>query len=364
MMYVLILLVGVYCYYYIKRIMKFFGVYSKGNILKILNVFIAVFIAFSCINRWSLVTMIILHILVISILLDIVVLITKRILRNKKKRKYNDVCRRIYECGVAPIVITAMLLTYGFFNINYAVKTEYYVDTDKNIEPYKIVLITDTHYGTIQDTDILKGKVDEINAQNPDIVLLGGDIVEEGNSKKEMQEVFQVLGGIQAKYGVFYVYGNHDRQPYTRNKSYTDEDLDKSIQSSGITILEDSFVEINHDLILVGRSDAAWGNTSGRVPVEEILKGVDREKYIIVADHQPIEAEENAMQGVDLELSGHTHAGQIWPVGIISEIIGILNYGKYQIGSCNVIVSSGFTGWGYPVRTEEHCEYVVVNVNE
>ncbi|MGN0252392.1 MAG: metallophosphoesterase [Oliverpabstia sp.] len=230
------------------------------------------------------------------------------------------------------------------------------------MEDYKIVLITDTHYGTIQNTDVLKNKIDEINAQNPDIALLGGDIVEEGMSKEAMEEAFQVLGRIQAKYGVYYVYGNHDRQPYTRNKSYTDEELANAIQSNGITILEDSFVEINHDLILAGRGDAAWRNTSGRATVEEILQGADREKYIIVADHQPIEAEENDMQGVDMELSGHTHAGQIWPVGLLSEMIGILNYGEYQTGNCNVIVSSGFTGWGYPVRTEEHCEYVVVNI--
>lgn len=80
-------------------------------------------------------------------------------------------------------------------------------------------------------------------------------------------------------------------------------------------------------------------------------------------DHQPVEAEEDNAQGIDLALSGHTHAGQIWPVGHLSELGGVLNYGEYQEGDCKVIVSSGFTGWGYSVRTEGHCEYVVVNVN-
>lgn len=71
---------------------------------------------------------------------------------------------------------------------------------------------------------------------------------------------------------------------------------------------------------------------------------------------------ENNAQGVDLELSGHTHAGQLWPVGVLSELTGVLNYGEYQEENCKVIVSSGFTGWGYPIRTEEHCEYVLINV--
>ena len=63
-----------------------------------------------------------------------------------------------------------------------------------------------------------------------------------------------------------------------------------------------------------------------------------------------------------MELSGHTHAGQLWPVGVLSELTGVLNYGEYQEENCKVIVSSGFTGWGYPIRTEEHCEYVLINV--
>ena len=171
-----------------------------------------------------------------------------------------------------------------------------------------------------------------------------------------------MFGGMKSQYGVYYVYGNHDRQPYTNNRSYTDEELENAILAGGITILEDGYTEINDDLVLAGRGDAAWGNVSGRASTEEILEGVDRNKYIILADHQPIEAEENDAQGVDLELSGHTHAGQIWPTGLLTELSGGLNYGKYQVGNCNVVVSSGFAGWGYPIRTGKHSEYVIVTI--
>lgn len=156
--------------------------------------------------------------------------------------------------------------------------------------------------------------------------------------------------------------GNHDRQPYTDDRSYTDEELDNAITENGITILEDGYIEIQNNLIIAGRGDASWGNASGRESSQEILEGVDHGKFIIMVDHQPIEAMENSEQGVDLQLSGHTHAGQIWPVGVLSELTGVLNYGEYQKADCRVIVSSGFTGWGYPIRTEGRCEYVMISI--
>lgn len=354
--------VGVYVYYYIRRTMEFYGMDVRKIPFKISAVVLAVFIALACRNMWSVRTVIILHLLAFALLFDVIALFTKVICHNRQPGKLYRFGRRLYGCGLLPIAAAALLLIYGFFNMNHVIKTEYLLETEKNLGNYKVVLITDTHYGTIQDTEVLKNKIEEINMQNPDIVVLGGDIVEEGTSKEQMQEVFQVLGGITNHYGIYYVYGNHDRQPYTQNRSFTNEELEHAITENGIVILEDDYVEIRDDLVIAGRGDAAWGNVSGRASTEEILDGIDREKYIILADHQPVEAEENSEQGVDLEISGHTHAGQVWPVGVLSELAGILNYGEYQEGACKVIVSSGFTGWGYPIRTEEHCEYVVINI--
>lgn len=354
--------VGIYVYYYIRRTMEFYGMDVRKIPFKISAVVLAVFIALACRNMWSVRTVIILHLLAFALLFDVIALFTKVICHNRQPGKLYRFGRRLYGCGLLPIAAAALLLIYGFFNMNHVLKTEYLLETEKNLGNYKVVLITDTHYGTIQDTEVLKNKIEEINMQNPDIVVLGGDIVEEGTSKEQMQEVFQVLGGITNHYGIYYVYGNHDRQPYTQNRSFTNEELEHAITENGIVILEDDYVEIRDDLVIAGRGDAAWGNVSGRASTEEILDGIDREKYIILADHQPVEAEENSEQGVDLEISGHTHAGQVWPVGVLSELAGILNYGEYQEGACKVIVSSGFTGWGYPIRTEEHCEYVVINI--
>ena len=356
------ILVGIYVYCYIRRTMEFYGMDVRKIPFKISAVVLAVVIALACRNMWSVRIVIILHLLTFALLFDVIALFTKVICHKRQPGKLYRFGRRLYGCGLLPVAAAALLLIYGFFNMNHVIKTEYLLKTEKNLGDYKVVLITDTHYGTIQDTEVLKNKIEEINAQNPDIVVLGGDIVEEGTSKEQMQEVFQILGGITNHYGIYYVYGNHDRQPYTQNRSFTNEELEHAITENGIVILEDDYVEIRDDLVIAGRGDAAWGNVSGRASTEEILDGIDREKYIILADHQPVEAEENGRQGVDLEISGHTHAGQVWPVGVLSELAGVLNYGEYQKGDCKVIVSSGFTGWGYPIRTEAHCEYVVINI--
>lgn len=356
------LAVSFYTYFFMKRILEFYRADTGKRVWVILRLLISALAGFFCINIWSTGAMLILHLIAVSAVMDIAALAGRKLFANRSADKASSICKKLYGCGLVPFIITSMMLGYGFVNMKHVVTTEYSLSTDKTTEDYRIVLITDTHYGTIQDTDILAEEIQKINEQNPDIVVLGGDIVEEGTSKASMQEAFRVLGGLRSRFGIFYVYGNHDRQPYTDKRSYTDDELENAILANGITILEDDHVEIRDDLVIAGRGDAAWGNSSGRASTEKILEGVDRDKYIILADHQPIGVDENAAQGVDLGLSGHTHGGQIWPVGVLSELAGILNYGKYQIGDSNVIVSSGFTGWGYPIRTEKNCEYVVIDL--
>lgn len=356
------ILAGLYIFLFLRRIFRF---YTKGHskvFLKVFNILLALAGGFLCLNIWSTAAMILLHLIILSLLLDIAAFFIRKMFHNKKEEKFYRISQKIYGCGMIPIFICCVIFAYGFINMTYINRTEYLIETEKELSEYKIVLITDTHYATIQDTNLLKNAVKEISEEYPDIVLLAGDIVEEGTSKEKMQEVFAVFGSLKSRFGVYYVYGNHDCQPYTDYPAYTKLELIQTITENGITILEDNYTEINQELILAGRADAAWGNSSGRASSEQILNGVDHNKYIIMADHQPIGTEENNAAGVDLELSGHTHAGQIFPVGCLTELTGGLNYGKYQEGNCKIIVSSGFTGWGYPIRTQGHCEYVVVTV--
>lgn len=365
---VMMVLVGIYVYWKSGKLIEFYGGTPVKWWVRLVRIALALIIGFLCRNTWNTEAMILLHLLAMFLVLDLSALFLRRILRKKKESKWYQVLRRIYRLGFVPVVLFVLVMGYGFYNMNRIEKTEYDVATVKKIQDYNIALLTDIHYDTIQNPDILQEKIKEINAQHPDFVILGGDIVEEGTSREKMEEAFAILGKMENKFGIYYVYGNHDRQPYTSERTYTDMQLVSSIEKNGIQILNDRYIEINDDLILAGREDAAWSGTADRKSSKEILTKLSQDerqrKFMLMVDHQPIEVEENGAEGVDLQLSGHTHAGQIWPVGYISELAGILNYGMYHRGTCRAIVSSGVAGWRYTIRTGGHCEYVLVHLHQ
>lgn len=269
---------------------------------------------------------------------------------------------KLYKTALIPAVCAAVVFGYGYANVRNIVKTEYTVLSDKVSEDYKVIFISDAHYGTILKAEPLKELKAQLDRENADIVILGGDIADEDTSRFEMSEVFSVLGRIKSKYGVYYVSGNHDFQKYSKSKAYTKEELEEALLKSGIHYLKDSYVDINNDLLLAGRTDY---KTSRRI-LEEVLEGADKEKYIITADHQPVHYAEAEASGCDLIVSGHTHAGQIFPVGYFIKLFKTADlwYGHEKVRGMDAVVSSGVSGWGYPIRTQKHSEYVVINIKK
>lgn len=345
------------------RVMSLYHVPFKTRRGRGVHVAASVVVGLFCAAR-SFAGILVLHVVGVFALIDAAAWLLRRILRGRGSERLRKVLHTVYHSCAVPALLLLLILGYGAYNMGHLTGTEYTLTSEKLSHDHRIVFLSDIHYDTIQDPEVLKGKASEINALEPDVVILGGDIVEENTSKEAMREVFALLGGLESRYGVYYVYGNHDRQPYATERAYTDEELRQTIEESGVTILQDRFVAIQDDLILAGREDAAWGYRSTRATTEELLRDADRGRYIILADHQPVEAAENAAQGVDLELSGHTHAGQLFPVGCFNAWFGALNYGQYQVDGCTVIVSSGVAGWGYPIKTQGKCEYVVVRLRQ
>ncbi len=360
----LILAAGLGCYFYycVRRVEKFYGLDVGRTGIKAMNLILAGCLALIGISVLSTVAIMILYVAGAFLAVDLIALLVRLACRKRKGGRALALWEKIYGSGLLPIAAAALVLAYGFFNMGHIREMRYEILTDDLTEDVRILLLTDIHYDTVQDPDVLKGKIEEMQETRPDFILLGGDIVEEGTSKEKMREVFRLLGGLESRYGTYYVYGNHDKQPYTQDRTYSDDELKDAIESAGITILQDRYVEIGDEILLAGRDDAAWEGTRKRKSTADILQGAGEGKYVIVADHQPIASDENDEQGVDLQLSGHTHAGQIWPAGQFTELMGRLNYGEYQTGGCKVIVSSGVAGWRYPMRTGKHCEYVVIDL--
>ena len=266
--------------------------------------------------------------------------------------------KRLLCSGLPALVLTLLIGLYAYVNMCTVRETDYTVSTPKPLSrPYTVVLVTDTHYGNSLNTERLTRLCADISAVHPDALLLGGDIVDESTAAEGVREIFSLFGGVKTTYGVYYVSGNHDRGTYRRGGA---NDIEAALAGTGIVFLRDEAVPLGEDLLLLGRRDAG---DRARVPVSELLAGQDPDRFCVILDHQPRQYAENAAAGADLTLSGHTHAGQIFPAGYLTTVFGSeLNYGMTERDGMHAIVSSGASGWGFPLRTSRHSEFVAVTV--
>lgn len=351
---------GIYLFCFFKRFLTLFPLGDKKIPSIVLSALFAVFCAVLGWRVYGFGAVIILHFVFTLALFEGINLILRRAAASERFQRIWEI---IFKSGLVSIVTTAAVFCYGYVNIQDVRETVYSVQSQKNLaEPLRIVQISDLHMGTTIDVEALNEYCVRIAEREPDLVVLTGDIFDESTERSMMTEAVSVLGGISAKYGVYYVWGNHDPNRYRKEPNYSMDELRQTLIGSGIRVLEDEVVQVTSQLTVIGRYDVS--NVPNRKGIRELLQGVDPASYIVLLDHRPAGLEENASAGVDLQLSGHTHAGQIWPTGQLSELLGIneKNYGIKDIGDYHAIVSSGIAGWGYAVRTGGHSEYVIVDV--
>lgn len=355
---IMLIPVGIYYYFFFRRMLSFFNV-KIAKLIQFLLIMISSIIVVLCSNIYGVWIVIFMHLFVYSILMDLLVLYLKR------KQRCSLRFKKVYMAGIIPIIFTSLTLIYAYYNMNNVVEKDYTIYTEKSLDfTYKVVLVSDLHFGTTMKEEKLKDIAKEIEKLKPSLVILAGDIVDENTSKKQMKNAFSILGNIESKYGVFFVYGNHDKSRYYGNRNYSVEELDSAINDAGIIQLVDTTYEINDELILIGRDDSSFPKGNARKSSNELIETLNKEKFLLLIDHHPYDLDENSKNGYDLQLSGHTHGGQIFPTGLITEIFDrkIVNYGYRKNGNLNIIVSSGIGGWAYPFRTGNNSEYVVITV--
>lgn len=359
---VLSLFIALGFYSVIGSVLKGLNKNYKSGKVRIIRGIVAVFLSVICYLFRSLMIFA-LYLFIIYGFFVILKPFIKFILKSFKNKGWYRVLGKIYKIGVVQVLLVALVLGYGVYNMNDPIKTEYTVTSDKIKSNFKVVFLSDVHYGTVQKPEVLKKAVKEINSQNPDLVIFGGDILEEGTTKEKMRECFSILGGIRTRCGKYYIYGNHDRQTYSKNPAYTADEIRYEMALHEIFPLKDQAVQIRNDILLVGREDSSVKFKKGKREGINELIGENQNKFILVADHQPKDFESNAAAGVDLQISGHTHAGQIFPMGTVANMLGLMKqYGLYKVNNFTAIVSSGLGGWGFNMRTEKHSEYVVVTL--
>ncbi len=221
------------------------------------------------------------------------------------------------------------------------------------------VVASDLHLGTLIGPSRLEKVVERINALAPDVVLLPGDIVDETVTGKIEAELSAVMKKVRAPLGLFAVPGNHEfYSGLERNLA--------CLRACGITVLEDQAVRVADAFILVGRRDpSSLAPREKRMPIGDILvrQGFDDSLPVILLDHQPAHLEEAESAGVALQLSGHTHAGQLFPLDIVNRMVWELNWGYLRKGQTQYYVTSGVGTWGPPVRTGSRPEIVRIAIS-
>jgi predicted MPP superfamily phosphohydrolase len=263
--------------------------------------------------------------------------------------------------GIIVLIFVFLTVVYGGWNARNPIVKEYDISVHKDagdLEQLRITMISDIHYGPIIDTRRLDRMLDITEELRPDIILLAGDITDGSLPEGESQKLAEVLGQMQAPYGTFVVPGNHDRD--LRNEG---SELVRYLQEAGIPVLKDEYIAIvNDSFYLIGRDDPNRRNERGRMELVDIMKGIDPSKPLILLDHQPIDLENAKQNGIDLQLSGHTHRGQIFPAQLITGRIYELDWGLLKKDEYHLIVSSGYGTWGPPLRIGNNPEVVSITM--
>jgi predicted MPP superfamily phosphohydrolase len=257
--------------------------------------------------------------------------------------------------GVLALLIVS-LFTFGYFNYRNKQKVELSLTINKAggaINPLKIVAISDLHLGYNIGKAEFESWLSLINGENPDVILIAGDLVDSNTHPLFEQNFAESVKKLHAKYGVYAVLGNHE---YIGNAAKSTAFL----QSAGITLLRDSVALIDDSFYLVGRDDRS---NSNRKPIAELIAPIDKTKPIIMLDHQPTNLKETADNLIDLQLSGHTHNGQIWPLSIVTNLIFEKSYGYLKKGDSQIYVTSGIGIWGGKFRIGTRSEYVVIDLS-
>ena len=191
-----------------------------------------------------------------------------------------------------------------------------------------------------------------INAEKPDIVIIAGDIIDNHLRPIIEDSISNVLYRINAPMGVYACTGNHDLM-FAINE---DENFYKN---SGITLLRDSFININ-GITIIGRDDYT---NMRRDELDKITQGVDKTSFTVLMDHQPTKLNDAVSNGIDFQLSGHTHRGQVFPISLITDAIFELSHGYMKKGNTHFYTSSGIGIWGGKFRIGTRSEYLVLDID-
>lgn len=226
--------------------------------------------------------------------------------------------------------------------------------SDSDFGNLKIVAISDVHLGYATGKKSLQRYVELINSQNPHVVLIAGDLIDNDVAPVQAQRMWEELLQIKAPGGIYMVPGNHE---YISRIGK----VEKFLEKTGITLLRDSVVQLPGGAVLVGRDDRSNHSRKG---LEELMGEAHSfsSAPVILLEHQPYDIEAKSSMGIDLQIYGHTHRGQVWPMSLLVDRMYEQSHGYRLWGTSHVIVTEGLSLWGPPFRIGTNSNIYVITL--
>jgi uncharacterized protein len=254
--------------------------------------------------------------------------------------------------GTFVVISVAMIFGNYKFNHPEIVHLDIQAENSHQNKKMRIVAASDIHLGVSIDKKRLKKYVELINAQEPDIVLLAGDVSDRSTIPLVEQKMAEEFRQIIAPLGVYAISGNHEH--FSENPFATGNYL----ETAGVHVLRDTSMLVDSCFYIIGRDDRV---NPQRKPLADIMKGLRADVPKILLDHQPFDLHQAQENGVDLQISGHTHNGQFFPGNLIVKKMYELGHGYKQKGKTHYYVSSGLGIWGPQYRIGSQSELVVID---
>jgi predicted MPP superfamily phosphohydrolase len=250
--------------------------------------------------------------------------------------------------------LTLALMIYGYINYRNPHIEHIEISVDKPIEgnSLKIAAVSDVHLGYGTGKRALQRYIEMINRENPDVVLIAGDLIDNSIAPVRSARMHEELSQIKAPLGVYLALGNHE---YI---SGVDACLE-FLEQTPVKVVRDSVITLPNGVQIAGRDDKM---NRQRLSLEEIVAQCNPSQPIILLDHQPYNLAEADAIGVDLQISGHTHHGQVFPLNVITNIMYEQSHGYRKWQHSHIYVSSGLSLWGPPFRIGTHSDMAVITV--
>lgn len=312
-------------------------------------------------------------------LLYVVLFDLLRLIAKHTKLKNTLLFSRGSVISIGSVVVACAVATclYGIFNARNIKVNEYSVTVNKSCgsdKHLKAVLVADLHMGYAIGVDHITNMVEKINEQDADIVIIAGDIFDNSYDGMDDPEGIKAqLKSIKSKYGVYAVYGNHDIDEkilmgFTFDwggKQLNSEKMTNFIKECDIKLINDESVLINDEFYLVGRRDTDKPGTEDgtRAEISELTKDLDKTKPIFVLSHEPDELQKTADAGADIDFSGHTHDGQLFPGNLTIGLFWENPCGMIKKDNMYSIVTSGVGVYGTFMRVGTDAEICSVDID-